>query len=152
MVAAVERVKQEAVAGAVNLSRILRSIANDVVCSAALGKKYSEEYYDLIQEQTDIGAVFHMSDVLPAFRWLSKLAGLDARMDRQFMRWEEFLGKVIHDRLHERSSSEDARPERDFLDVMLSRLHHDGSTSGDFTLTEDNIKAIIIVNISELKP
>ncbi|KAM3229434.1 hypothetical protein ACQJBY_060349 [Aegilops geniculata] len=140
--------KAAAAREAVDMSELLHSYVNDLVCRAVSGKFSQEEGRNkLFRELTDINAAllggFNILDYFPSlgrFELVCKVACAKARRLRK--RWDLLLDKLIDDHAARMVSREDeAQPEqeedKDFIDVSLSLQQ-------EYGLTRDHIKAILI--------
>ncbi|CAK9140770.1 unnamed protein product [Ilex paraguariensis] len=69
-------------ASVVNLSEILFSLTNDVVCRVALGRKYSGggEVMELLGGFVQLLGVFNVGDCIPWLGWVTRVNGLDAKI------------------------------------------------------------------------
>lgn len=142
--------KAAAAREAVDMSELLHSYVNDLVCRAVSGKFSQEEGRNkLFRELTDINAAllggFNILDYFPSlgrFELVCKVACAKARRVRK--RWDLLLDKLIDDHAARMVSREDEaqaeqEEDKDFIDVSLSLQQ-------EYGLTRDHIKAILIVS------
>ena len=128
-----------------NLSKTLLSLTSTLICRIAFGKRYDEEdqqrrrFHDLLQEMQAAFVGFFFSDYIPSIGWLDSLNGMRSRLERTCSKLDSFLQELIDEHLNPN------RPESmngDIIDIML-QLRQEQSTS--FDLTQDHIKAMLMV-------
>lgn len=132
--------------GLVNLSEETVSLANNVLCRCAFGKKYDGEgeigmsrIHELLKESMVLLGGLYTSDFLPWIGWINKLSGLEQRVDKCFKNLDNFYNKVIEEHLDPQRPN----PENeDVIDVLL-RVQKDPSQS--IVLTDEQIKGVITV-------
>ncbi|CAL4982680.1 unnamed protein product [Urochloa decumbens] len=132
---------------AVDMSEILHSYVNDLVCRAVSGKFSQEEGRNkLFRELTDINAGllggFNVGDFFPSLGKLElfrKWASAKAMRVRK--RWDLLLDKIIEDHATKMAKLEDVvegeQEDKDFIYVLLSLQQ-------EYGLTRDHMKAILI--------
>ncbi|XP_048136576.1 cytochrome P450 736A117-like [Rhodamnia argentea] len=134
----------------VDLSGVLASLTNDVICRVALGRKYSEgnqseKFKGLLADLVGLLGIFNVGDFIPSLGWINKLTGLDAKADLVAREFDQFLDKVVeeHRRKMEKKSTGGGGGEdrRDFVDVLLE-IEKDKTVG--FALGADSIKALIL--------
>lgn len=129
-----------------NMSEVLNSLAKNIISRTALGKcPREEEWYNiihvLIHESSKMMGAFHVGDYLPSLSWLSRLAGLDARVSKVFKKIDEILDAIVDDHIN-RSSHDDHKTDQDFVDILLSL---EKETNKNVSFGKENIKAIVEV-------
>ncbi|KAG1331370.1 putative Cytochrome P450 71A9 [Cocos nucifera] len=125
----------------INLSKLTTTLANNIICRAAMGKKYPEGDYEkgifhklLLEAQALFGS-FYIADFFPSIGWMDRLTGLAGRLEKNSSMLDAFYEQVIREHL----DLERTRPEHeDIVDVLL-RLQKDGSH-----LTKDHVKAVLM--------
>ncbi|XP_031250710.1 cytochrome P450 71A26-like [Pistacia vera] len=136
----------------VNLSEMFSFLTNDVVCRAALGRKYSEgeggrKFKELLGEFTGLLGGFNIGDFIPWLTWINYFNGTDAKVKKVAKEFDQFLDKVVEEHSHgqEREikshgvvKSEDGK---DFVDVLLE-VQKDNK--GDFSFDKVSVKALIL--------
>ncbi|TVU15231.1 hypothetical protein EJB05_38740, partial [Eragrostis curvula] len=134
---------------AVDMSELLHSFVNDLVCRFVSGKFSRGEGSSrnrLFRELTDINAallggfgVEYYFPRLARLQLFSKVACAKARSVRK--RWDQLLDKLIDDHATRATSGAAAEQEdTDFIDVLLTRQE-------EYGLTRDHVKAILILVI-----
>ncbi|KAF8724579.1 hypothetical protein HU200_020844 [Digitaria exilis] len=123
----------------VDLSSLLNSFTNNIVCHAVSGKFYREEgrnelFRELVEANSSLMGGFNIEDYFPSSVKLDMIKRmLCAKAQKVNKRWNELLDKLIDD--HERrSASQHGDEENDFIDVLLS-------IQEEYKLTRDHIKA-----------
>ncbi|KAI3855080.1 hypothetical protein MKX03_018474, partial [Papaver bracteatum] len=135
----------------INLSEIMLSLMNNVVCRVAFGMKYEAEqkedgkskFYSISKEIINLLGGFSTADLFPWMSWIHKLDGLDTRLEKNFRHMDEFYDKVIDEHIKSSKSSlkTGVEVEEDFVHVLL-RVQKDPSQG--ITLTRDGIKGILM--------
>lgn len=125
----------------INLSHIVFSRVALIVSSAAFGKGVNDptEFTDLIKKISMEMGGFDVADIFPSRKIIRNLSGKKARLAKLHNAVENVVNKIFA----ETQSNQSNTSEESLLDVLL-RLK-DGI---EFPLTLDNIKAIILVNLS----
>jgi len=145
---------QEAAAASkeVDISEMMNTFANDIVCRAVSGKFFRAEgrnkvFRELIQLNTILFGGFSLEDNFPG---LANVLGLLTRWfvsnkaDEAHKRWDDLLETIVSD--HERRRRSELghggggvdQEESDFIDVLLS-------VQQEYGITRDHIKAILLV-------
>jgi len=130
----------------INLSEELLTLANNVTCRTALGKRYEigssnnrgEVLHRILGETQALFNGFFFADYFPVLGWLDAFTGVRARLERNFREMDEFYQQVIDDHLELKMRQEDARVE-DAIDALLD-LQKKGTH-----LTHDHIKGVLMV-------
>ncbi|CAO2142793.1 unnamed protein product [Urochloa humidicola] len=128
---------------AVDMSELLHSYVNDLVCHAVSGKFSEEEGRNKqFRELTNINAGllggFNVGEFFPSLGKLElfrKLASAKARRVRK--RWDQLLDKLIEDHATRMARLEDEQEDKDFIYILLSLQQ-------EYGLTRDHMKAILI--------
>lgn len=129
----------------VNLSEILFSFANDMICRAVTGNFFREGgrndlFRELIEENTALLTGFRVEDFFPSLAWLEELFGLATRAKRNGERWNHVFEEVIRGHDHRMKHG---NQENNLADVLLC-LQKDPNM--EFALTKENINAILMVS------
>nr|CAA70575.1 cytochrome P450 [Nepeta racemosa] len=134
----------------VNLSELLLSLTNDVVCRVTLGKKYgggngSEEVDKLKEMLTEIQNLMGISPVwefIPWLNWTRRFDGVDQRVDRIVKAFDGFLESVIQEH-KERDGDKDGDGDGalDFVDILLQFQRENKNRS---PVEDDTVKALIL--------
>ncbi|CAL4951188.1 unnamed protein product [Urochloa decumbens] len=127
----------------VDLSGLLNSFANDIVCHAISGKFFREEgrnelFRELIEANSSLLGGFNIEDYFPGLVKVDMIKRMVcAKAQKVNKRWNQLLDKLIDD--HERrSASQRGDEESDFIDVLLS-------VQEEYKLTRDHVKAQLVI-------
>ncbi|KAM0947317.1 putative premnaspirodiene oxygenase [Dioscorea sansibarensis] len=129
---------------ALNMSQVLFSFSNDILCRAILGEFSRDQegrnkmFMEMIEENNIIFNRFNLEDFFPSLRWLNSLLGLDGRANRNSIRWDSVLNQMIKE--HENKEDGNLKDD-DFVDVLLS-LKNDPKLG--FSLNDEHIKALLL--------
>ncbi|KAL5814914.1 hypothetical protein ACOSQ4_025555 [Xanthoceras sorbifolium] len=131
----------------VNLSKMFYSLTNDVICRAALGRKYNEvesgKTLKLLKEFMVILSGFNIGDFIPWLGWVNLVTGFDAKVERVAKEFDKFLDEIVeahlHDQERETNHGDESEARKDFVDVLLE-IQKDNSAS----LSTVSIKALIL--------
>ncbi|KAL2465410.1 Cytochrome [Abeliophyllum distichum] len=80
----------------INLSDIFASLTNDIVCRAALGRRYGigdegKKFKLLLTDFVGLLGTFCVGDYIPWLAWISKFNGLNAKVEKVAKVFDEFL-------------------------------------------------------------
>ncbi|KAI7979950.1 Cytochrome P450 71A2 [Camellia lanceoleosa] len=150
----IEKIKQSCSSSSstmVNLSEMLVSLTNGVVCRVALGRKHSgRKFKELLGEFVELLGVFDLGDYIPWLAWVNSFNGLYKRVDRVAKELDDFLESVVEEHMdlrREKSGGERADHEggdeiqQDFVNVLLD-IQRDNKVG--FPVDRDSIKALIL--------
>ncbi|KNA16981.1 hypothetical protein SOVF_084560 [Spinacia oleracea] len=127
----------------INLSELMLSLANNVICRVAYGKKFDgtnkAKNYEILKETQRLLGELNVADFYPWFGWfLNKVNGVDARLEKNFKELDEFYDEVIQE--HVDGSRNYGEDDEDFVDVLL-KLQKDPNQT--IALNNDQIKGSI---------
>ncbi|XP_027152193.1 cytochrome P450 71A3-like [Coffea eugenioides] len=136
---------------AINLSDLLMTLTNDVICRVALGRKYSDredgsKSMQIMKEFVELLGTIDIGDFVPWLGWLRHLNDLDDKVDKVVKQLDEFLEGVIKehkDRKNGKANTDDSIEGKgsDLVDILLEIQ---GEKSTGFILELDSLKAIIL--------
>ncbi|KAM5571873.1 hypothetical protein ABKV19_012112 [Rosa sericea] len=127
-----------------------------------MGRKYSASsvgeggnkilFKELLWEFTELLRSLYIGDYIPWLAWLSRVNGLEAKLDKVAKQFDDFLDRVIQDRVDHRSKTSGSsghvnhadpnkEDEKDFVDVLLEI--QEGNLSG-LLIDTVSIKALIL--------
>lgn len=136
----------------VDLSELLISLTNNVVSTAAFGKKIDEgghgrKLWMLMKETEELLGRFDVGTFIPWLAWTNTVSGFNAKVKKVAKENDEFFERIVEERINaltrKEKCGEEVEEREDFLDVLL-RIEED--TIGGFHLDRENIKALILVN------
>ncbi|KAG6486101.1 cytochrome P450 71A9-like [Zingiber officinale] len=123
----------------VNLSRMMLVLANNIVCRTAFGGdgRGNNDIDWILAEAEELMGRFCAGDFFPRLRWLHKLDGLQARVEKVFNQLDDLYNKVIAEHL--------AREDHDEVDMvdLLLRLHRN-PTDKNIIRGMDRVKALLM--------
>ncbi|XP_021749882.1 cytochrome P450 71A25-like [Chenopodium quinoa] len=137
----------------VNLSEMFMTLTNDVICRVAFGRKYSGNeghginFKRLLKEFLELLGRFRVGDFIPCLAWTNWLDGSDAKVDKVFKEFDNFLEQVVKE--HQDGQDDSRKGEeskndeiaKNFVDVLLEVQKE--KTAG-FAIDRDSIKALIL--------
>lgn len=134
----------------VDLSELLITLTNNVVSTAALGKKFDEgesgmKLSMLMKEMEELLGRFDVGTFIPGLAWINTVSGFNAKVKKIAKQNDEFFERIIEERMNalkrKDKCGEKVKEREDFLDVLLGI---DKDTIGGFNIDRDNIKALIL--------
>jgi hypothetical protein len=141
----VSKIREAAAGGAaMDLSDLLNSFTNDIVCHAVSGKFFREEgrnkvFRELVEANSSLIGGFNVEDYFPALVKLGVIKRMVcAKAQKVNKMWDDLLDKLIDDHASRPPPSERDGEEADFIDVLLS-------VQQEYKLTRDHIKAQLAV-------
>ncbi|KAI3847140.1 hypothetical protein MKW92_009464 [Papaver armeniacum] len=134
----------------INLGKRIYSLTSDVVCQAAFGHKCeeNEELISLMNQVINMASGFDIADVFPSLEFLHIISGMKPKLKTLFHKVDKILEKIIRKHLEHRPAFKDHNMhevKEDLLDVLL-RVKEQGEL--DFPITNENIKAVMVVRLS----
>ena len=127
----------------VNLSDLMTSLTNDVICRVALGNKYGvgSDFKEWLTEIAALVGVVPLWEYIPWLSWTRRFNGVDERVVRVVKKINKFFEVVIEEhRVRERREGDGGV--LDFVDILLDFQRENASRS---PIEDDTIKAIIMV-------
>uniref|UniRef100_A0A7C9AEB2 Costunolide synthase n=1 Tax=Opuntia streptacantha TaxID=393608 RepID=A0A7C9AEB2_OPUST len=134
----------------VDLSELMLSLANNVICRVAFGRKYDgsevsmrngngkAKFYEILRDTQRLLGEVNLADFYPWLGWLlNKVNGLDARLEKTFKELDELYDEVIEEHLHRASTTSN---HEDLVDVLL-RLQRDPTQT--ISLDNNQVKGIL---------
>uniref|UniRef100_A0A1J3EZ69 Cytochrome P450 83A1 n=2 Tax=Noccaea caerulescens TaxID=107243 RepID=A0A1J3EZ69_NOCCA len=129
----------------VDISELMLTFTNSVVCRQAFGKTYNEDGEEmkrfikiLYGTQSVFGKVF-FSDFFPITRYVfDDLTGLTAYMKECFERQDTYLQEVVDETLDPKR----VKPETESMIDLLMEIYRDQPFASEFTL--ENVKAVVM--------
>ncbi|CAA7056477.1 unnamed protein product [Microthlaspi erraticum] len=120
-----------------NLSKLMSTLTNDVICRVALGRKYGAgtDFKEMIDRLMRQLGTFTVGSFVPSLAWIDWICGLDAQLDKTANDFDELLEKIVQD--HEDGDGDKA----DFADVLLAVQREN---SAGFEINRLSIKAILL--------
>ncbi|KAL2933256.1 Cytochrome P450 71A22 [Bienertia sinuspersici] len=133
----------ESLSGEVNLSEIFAAVANDVVCRAAFGRKYTGEegcanIKELLGDFSEALGSFCMQDFVPCLGWIDWVTGVDRKANKVANALDGFIEKIVQEHLDSETNKGDEKLQ-DFVDILLE-IQKENS----HVLPRESIKAILL--------
>ncbi|KAL0405119.1 UNVERIFIED_CONTAM: cytochrome [Sesamum latifolium] len=134
------------ISGVVNLSEVAMSLASNLICRVAFGRRYDEDEFEkmrfdrLVIEAQALMVSFYVSDHFPAVGWVDKVSGLLGRLGKNCKELDVFYEQLIEEHLDPARQKPAGR--QDIIDLMI-QLKDQNSSSLD--LSWDHIKALLMV-------
>ncbi|KAJ3707787.1 hypothetical protein LUZ61_011492 [Rhynchospora tenuis] len=131
---------------AVDMSKILYSFANNIICRVVSGKCFRDEgrsdlFRELIEENVAILGAFSISDLFPSLACMEGIFGLSGKSKKHKIRWDKLLDEMIELHVQRRVCGQDSDIHEDFVDVLLS-LEKDPEIGSNLRM--ENIKGLLL--------
>ncbi|KAK7389146.1 hypothetical protein VNO78_23979 [Psophocarpus tetragonolobus] len=132
--------------GSVNLTELVLTLTNNVVCRIALGKRdrgeadNANKLYEMLKETQAMLGGFFPVDFFPRLGWLNRFSGLQHRLEKSFREMDNFYDQVIKDHVNGSSHKLETAHE-DVVDVLL-RVQKDPNQL--LAITDDQIKGVLV--------
>jgi hypothetical protein len=132
----------------INLTEAVISSIYTIVSRAAFGNKCKDQanFISVIKETIKVSAGFNLADLFPSAKWLQRVTGLRPKLESFHRKTDQIFENIINDHKVAKytKGKDDQGVEEDLVDVLLK---YEDASNQDFSLTKDNIKAIIMVSI-----
>ncbi|KEH26493.1 cytochrome P450 family 71 protein [Medicago truncatula] len=130
----------------INLTQAVTSSVYTIVSRSAFGNKCKdqEKFISVIKQSIKVSAGFNLGDLFPSTKWIEHVTGLRPKLESFQRQTDQIFENIIKDHKeakHTKPKEDEGEVEEDLVDVLLK--YEDGSNL-DFSLTKDNIKAIIM--------
>jgi cytochrome P450 len=127
----------------VNLSEMLNSTINNIVCKCAIGKKYEDNNVKELSRKI----LFHISefvvgDYFPLLGWVDILSRKIGKSKETFQELNDLFDKVIEECLAVKKIENEEFKKKGFVDILLQLREN---SMLEFELSNNDIKAIITV-------
>ncbi|RCV32795.1 hypothetical protein SEVIR_7G017300v4 [Setaria viridis] len=140
-----EKIGESAALGkAVDLSRLLPSFTNEIMCNIVSGKLFKDEgrnklFRELTEANSQLLGGFNLEDYFPRLGRLGVVRRVVcAKAEKVHKRWDDFLDMLIDGHASKSvANCSDDNKISDLIDVLLSIQQQYG-------LTRDNVKAILV--------
>ncbi|PWA37486.1 cytochrome P450 [Artemisia annua] len=135
----------ESFGSSVDMSALLVSLAENVICTVALGRIFDGlKLTSLLRRYLSMFNLFSVGSYIPWLSWVDQLSGLTRRAKKVVKEFDEFLEDIIEEHVNNKIG-EDAKINggKDFIDMLLNAQQD--KTTG-FTFQRDTIKAVIFVH------
>ncbi|CAN0908304.1 Cytochrome P450 71D11 (Fragment) [Linum grandiflorum] len=136
--------------GVADLSKETRMYTSSVIARSAFGEECGEakEFMGLLKQSAELGGGFSVEDMFPSMTWLQVLFGVRSRMEEISRGMDKILDGVMtahkQRRQQGRRGHDDVVEETgDLVDILLKVQEN---RELEFPLTDNNIKAVILVS------
>ena len=129
----------------INLTQAVLSSIYTIASRAAFGKKCKdqEKFISVVKKTSKLAAGFGIEDLFPSVTWLQHVTGVRPKIERLHQQADQIMENIINEHKEAKSKAKGNQSEaEDLVDVLIQ--YEDGSKP-DFSLTRNNIKAIILV-------
>ena len=134
------------VGSVINLTDRIHKSTFNVTSRAAFGKhsRDHEEFISIVLDIAEISLGFELADLFPSFSFLAKISPARPKLQRLKQRAGRIMENIIKEHKEKKSAerSGESGTEEDLVDVLL-KFHNNGDLG--FSLTTDNLKAVILV-------
>lgn len=141
------------VPGPVDLTQMLVTLTNDVICRVAFGRKYSDDgvgkmFHLMLGELMTLLGNYNLADFIPWLAWINFIDGTYFKVEKVAKWLKNFLEKVIDEHIDglKRKGSGDRNSEKedakDFIDVLLEIQQDNLSGS---SLARDSMRGLVLV-------
>jgi cytochrome P450 len=132
----------------VNLSSKVFSTVYGITSRAAFGKKCQdqEQFIQIVKDVIEFASGFNIADFFPSIKLLHVISGVRPKLEKMHKEADRIMEKIITEhkaKATTKAAGNDAT-EEDLVDVLL-KFHEHGDS--EFSLTNNNIKAVILVII-----
>ncbi|KAL0417255.1 UNVERIFIED_CONTAM: cytochrome [Sesamum latifolium] len=140
---AMERITNNA-PNVVDLSSMMFSLSNNVVCRVAFGKmnpgdvRNSSRFQEIVDEVQHLTGEFNVADYFPWMGWVNKFNGVDRRLEKNFRDLDRFFDQVIQEHL------DPMRPESDNEDIIDVLLRVQKDPNQTINLSDEQLKGVLI--------
>ncbi|KAF7847499.1 hypothetical protein BT93_L2903, partial [Corymbia citriodora subsp. variegata] len=136
---------EESCPGTINLSKLLISYMNNVLCRSAFGRDFSaggdndkHEFQKMLEEFQELLGGFSIGDFFPSLEFIHSLTGMKSRLQNTFKRFDRLFDEILSEHSNERKATE---AQKDIVDVLID-IEKNGY--GDMPLTRPNVKALLL--------
>ncbi|KAL8030507.1 hypothetical protein ABFX02_14G290100 [Erythranthe guttata] len=147
----------------VNLSRLFWSLANDVICRAVFGRKYSsqshsqsqgdDEFLTLLGEVCELFGCVTIGEFIPWLWWLSYVNGFNARLEKAAAKIDHFLDGIFQERMVDNNNNNNNNNTNNlqqsggdwdnFFDILV-HIYKENQAQGLLSIDRDAIKALVL--------
>ncbi|GMY26426.1 tryptamine 5-hydroxylase-like [Fagus crenata] len=133
-----------------DLGKMFFTLANDVLCRVAFGKRFKEESGEgqkrhlvgVLTETQELFAGFCLGDFFPDWEWVNSLSGYKKRLSRNLEDLRAVCEEIIEEHMKKEQDSYGGDGKEDFVDVLLRVQQREDL---EVPITDDNLKALVLV-------
>lgn len=129
----------------INLTEAVLSSIYAIASRAAFGKKFKdhEKFISVINKITKVAGGFYIGDFFPSAVWLQHVTGMRHKLESVHQEADQIMENIINE--HKETKSKAKGYQREATDLVDILLQYEDGSQQDFSLTRNNIKAIILV-------
>ncbi|XP_022776235.1 cytochrome P450 71A1-like [Durio zibethinus] len=136
----------------VNVSELFFSLANDILCRVAFGRRFTEgvgsdqgqkrHLVGVLTETQELFAGLSIGNFFPEWEWVHSVSGYKRRLMKILEELRRVCDEIIEEHLHlqSRGTAKEGNKE-DFVDVLLRVQKRDYL---EVPITDDNLKALVL--------
>ncbi|CAI9088255.1 OLC1v1022536C1 [Oldenlandia corymbosa var. corymbosa] len=128
----------------VNLTEHIHTSVYAITSRAAFGKKNPEQeaFMSTVQEFIKLASGFNIDDIYPSIKFLHYFSGVRSKLEDLHKKADKILNTIVSDhRTSFAANVENPEAHRDLVDVLLK---YQNGENQEFSLTTDNIKAVLL--------
>ncbi|KAK9072382.1 hypothetical protein SSX86_008816 [Deinandra increscens subsp. villosa] len=130
---------QKANESVVNLSELVNSVTNNVLCRVTLGRRCDgRQFKSMLDRTMKLLGSFSVGRYIPSLGWVDRLSGVEGKVKEVYKEFDEFLEDVIQEHANKKKVDVECR---DVVDILLE-IQSDNVMG--FPLEKDMIKAILL--------
>ncbi|KAL9261971.1 Cytochrome P450 71A9-like protein [Drosera capensis] len=129
--------------GTVNVSQLMHSLANNVICRVAFGQRdyHNYDFYSLLHNLERVIGDVNIADFIPWLGWINRFNGFGDLMEKVFKDLDRFYDELIEQHREQRSRPRVDSGHKDLVDVLLEvQADHNQA----LVLSKDQIKGILL--------
>ncbi|KAG8479977.1 hypothetical protein CXB51_025001 [Gossypium anomalum] len=132
----------------VNVSGLFLSLANDILCRVAFGRRLTERVGSsnhlaaVLRETQELFAGMSVGDFFPEWEWVHSVSGYKRRLMKNLNELRRVCDEVIKEHLQRGETG----IKEDFVDVLLRVQKQDNL---EVPITDDNLKALVLEQIHQ---
>ncbi|KAH7856534.1 hypothetical protein Vadar_002569 [Vaccinium darrowii] len=126
----------------VNLTQKLYSLAYEITSRAAFGKRFNDQevFISIMKEAIKVASGFNVADLYPSAEWLHNITGVRSKLEKFHVEVDRIMENMVNEH-KTRKATEKGREDDDMVDALLE-YHERGPN--EFSLTVNNIKAVML--------
>jgi hypothetical protein len=131
----------------INITQAILESIMSITTRSAFGNKCkgTEQLVSLAKGESVAGG-FDIAELFPSVKWLPLVSGLRPKLERLHSEIDQILEDIIIEHKEAKSKEGQGEVGEDLVDVLL-KFQSDNGNDQDICLTDNNIKAIILVRI-----
>ena len=132
----------------INLTKEVFTAISRITIRTAFGNKCKDNqtFISIIKQAVQIASGFDLGDLYPSAKWLQHISGLKPKLEKLHREADRIMQNIIDEHKEDKlraTQGKGEEVEEDMIDVLLKFQHN----QQEFHLTNDSIKAVIMVSI-----